>query len=113
MEGLVVDESQPEIPRIAPPDEKLKKLYNYTEFDLAKREKAINDGVRDHPKLPPKWIEWLYDIVENKPKEEVEKIINEKLWEKPIKQRELGGVIKGALEVLPPPPPQLTDSSGN
>ena len=110
MEGLIFDESQPAIPRTAPP----KNIHNYTELELVTKEKAIKDASKDYPRLPPKWIEWLYDAVETKPKEEIEKIINEKLWEKQINTtRQSGGVIKDALEILPPPSLSLSDASGN
>lgn len=61
--------------------------HNYTELELAKREKAIKDMGRDHPTIPPKWLEWLYDIVENKPQEEIEDIINNNKWSKKLVDR--------------------------
>ena len=84
-----------EIPRATRPNP-----WNYTNLQQATKDKAVKDAVRDYPNLPPKWIEWMYDIVENKPKTEIEKIINEGLWEKPIKERDTGGVLK-TMEVTP------------
>ena len=57
--------------------------YNYTPVQLAKRTRDLKQIVRDFPTVPPLWCEWMYDVIENTPPEEVEKIINEKLWEKP------------------------------
>jgi len=104
MQPNIDDPSYTEIPRCPEP----RNPYNYTELEKAKKALAIKDAVRDYPRLPEKWIEWMYDTIENKPKEEVDRIINEKLWEKPIKpDRMTGGTIKGALEVLPPPEKEL------
>ena len=97
MEGTIVDSSQPEIPRAVRPNP-----YNYTNLQFAKRDKAIKDMEKDFPNIPYKWLEWLYDTIENKPKEEVEEIINSGAWEKPINlDRMKGGVLKNA-EVIPP-----------
>jgi len=74
--------------------------FNYDNLQFAVRDKAIKDLERDFPKVPQKWLEWLYDTIENKPKEEVEKIIKEGLWEKKIKERLEGGVIKDAMKVF-------------
>ena len=72
-----------------------KNHFNYTEMELAKRSKAIKDMEKDYPSIPGLWIEWLYDIIENKPKEEVEKIINDKLWVPVVnKDRMVGGDLK-------------------
>ena len=72
-----------------------KNHFNYTELELAKRSKAIKDMEKDYPSVPGLWIEWLYDIIENKPKEEVEQIINDKLWLPVVnKDRMVGGDLK-------------------
>ena len=74
---------------------KAKNEFNYNEMDLAKRAKAIKDLEKDYPSVPALWLEWLYDVVENKPKEEVEKIINDKLWLPVLnKDRVNGGYLK-------------------
>tara|TARA_R110000822_G_scaffold36507_2_gene102691 strand:- start:612 stop:905 length:294 start_codon:yes stop_codon:yes gene_type:complete len=79
-----------------------KNHFNYTEMELAKRSKAIKDLEKDYSTVPALWLEWLYDIIENKPKEEVEKIINDKLW-LPIvnKTRVHGGeIVSGEIVTL-------------
>jgi len=97
MEGTIVDTSQPEIPRAVRPNP-----YNYDNLEFAKRDKAIKDMEKDFPNIPFKWLEWLYDTVENKPKDEVEEIIKSGAWEKQINlERMKGGVLKNA-EVIPP-----------
>lgn len=84
-----------EIPRYEEPNP-----LNYTNLELAKRKKSINDALKDYPNLPAKWIEWVYDLIENKPPDEVKQIINEGLWEKKLQERDLGGIIKGGVEII-------------
>lgn len=68
--------------------------YNYTKVQLAKRKKDIKAMIRDFPTVSPMWCEWIYDVIENTPKEEVEKIINEGLWEGPSKfSKAQGGLL--------------------
>ena len=74
--------------------------FDYTNLELAKRKKAINDALKDYPNLPGKWIEWIYDLIEEKPADEVKQIINEGLWEKKLKERDLGGLIRGGIEIV-------------
>lgn len=97
MEGTIVDTSQPEIPRAVRPNP-----YNYTNLQFATRDKAIKDMERDFPTIPYKWLEWLYDTIENKPKEEVEKIINSGAWEKPINLERIKGGVSNNVEIIPP-----------
>ena len=76
--------------------------FNYTELELAKRKKALIDAEKDFPNVPPKWIEWMYDVLEQKGEEEVKKIIENKEWEPVInKDRQLSGVLK-TVEVVDP-----------
>ena len=78
-----------------------KNPYNYDELQLATKNKALKDAAKDFPNIPEKWIEWMYDSIENKPQEEVEEIIKTGAWLKPVKtDRQIGGVIKGACEVF-------------
>ena len=99
MEGRIVDETQPEIPRSKRPNP-----YEYTELDFAKKDLAVRDMLRDHPTIPEKWLSWLYDVIEHKSPDEVADIINNNKWDMPLnKDREKGGTIIGACEVLPPP----------
>ena len=73
-------------------------VYNYTKVELAKREKAVKDMVKDYPKVPKKWCEWLYDVTQSMPESEMEKIINEGLWEGKGKFSEpVGGVLKTGI----------------
>ena len=96
-----------EIPRATRPNP-----YNYTPLQFATRDKAINDMNKDFPNIPYKWLEWLYDTIENKDPEEVEKIINEGLWEKPVNTtRQLGGTLTEGNEVIIHQ--EITDNSTN
>ena len=74
--------------------------YNYTEVQLATRKSAVRAMIKDYPTVPPMWCEWLYDVIENKPKEEVERIMNEGLWEAPGKFAEAKGGILHTVEVF-------------
>ena len=96
MEGRIEDPSQPQIPRTRVPNP-----HNYTELQLAERKIAVDDLIRKHPTVPEKWIEWTYDVIVNKDEEEVKDIVNNNLWDKPIKEkRETGGTLVGSCEVL-------------
>ena len=57
--------------------------YEYTKEDLAKRKKALIDIRRDFPKVNEQWAEWLYDVLEHTPQDEIKEIINKGLWESP------------------------------
>ena len=94
--------------------------YNYTNVDLAKRKRDIKAMIRDFPTVSPMWVEWIYDVIENTPKDEVEAIINEGKWEVPSKlfSKAQGGVLH-SVEVLnedgtpyefPPKEEQLTEA---
>jgi len=69
--------------------------YNYTKVQIAERTSAVRAMIKDYPNVPPMWVEWLYDTITKKSPEEVEKIINEGLWETPSKfSKPVGGVFK-------------------
>ncbi len=90
-----------EIPRYTEPNP-----FNYTEIQKAKRNKAIRDAARDYPHLPRLWVEWMYDVVENKPVSEVEEIMEKNLWDKPPENtHDFGGVIQ-TMEVIDPEDPE-------
>ena len=74
--------------------------YNYTKIQIAERTSAVRAMIRDYPSVPPMWCEWLYDVITNKPKEEVEQIINEGLWEVPSKFSTAPGGVLNAVEVF-------------
>lgn len=68
--------------------------YNYTNLQIAKRKRDIKAMIRDFPTVSPMWCEWLYDVIENMPKDEVDKIVNEGQWEVPSKfSKAQGGLI--------------------
>lgn len=71
------------------PRHKSENPFNYTKMQLAHRSKAIKDAEKDYPGIPPTWIEMMYDVVENKSKEEIEEIINSGAWETPAKVRDI------------------------
>lgn len=76
--------------------------FNYSELELAKKKKALIDAEKDYPLVPAMWIEWLYDVLEQKGEEEVKRIIENKEWEKKLNnKRMLSGTLK-SVEILDP-----------
>ena len=59
--------------------------YNYTPAQLAERKKTLKDLAEVYPSLPFAWLEMAYDFEKNTSREELQRIIHEKLWEKPGK----------------------------
>ena len=59
--------------------------YNYTNVQLAERKKTLKDLAEIYPSLPFAWLEMAYDFEKNTSREEIQRIIHEKMWEKPGK----------------------------
>ena len=59
--------------------------YNYNAAQLAERKKTLKDLAEVYPSLPFAWLEMAYDFEKNTSREEIQKIIHNKLWEKPGK----------------------------
>ena len=59
--------------------------YNYTNVQLAERKKTLKDLAEVYPSLPFAWLEMAYDFEKNTSREEIQRIIHEKMWEKPGK----------------------------
>jgi hypothetical protein len=74
--------------------------YNYTNVQLAKRKRDIKAMIKDYPTVAPMWCEWLYDVIENMPQEEVEDIINSGKWEVPGKFATAPGGVLNTVECL-------------
>ena len=74
------NESTDVIPRHTPSNP-----YNYTPVQLAERKKTLKDLAEVYPSLPFAWLEMAYDFEKNTSREEIQKIIHNKLWEKPGK----------------------------
>jgi len=82
------------------PRHKQENPYKYTEVQLAKRKGDIRAMIKDYPTVPPMWVEWIYDVITNKPQEEVEKIMNEGLWANPGKFAKAPGGLLHTVELL-------------
>ena len=83
--------------------------FNYSEFEKSKRAKAVRDAERDYPTVPPMWIEWLYDVIENKNPDELKRIIENNEWDKePENKYDTGGILKSM--VIESPPESESDS---
>ena len=78
-----------------------KNHYGYTDFELTIKKKAIRDAIRDYPNVPEMWINWAYDVVQKGyTTEEIQDIIDNNKWGGKPKERNMGGQITGAVEVL-------------
>ena len=87
-----------DIPRYVEPNP-----FNYTKVQLAQRKKALLDMKKDYPQLPEGWLEMVYDVHENTPKEEILDIINNGRWETKGKfSGAIGGTLESAMEILEP-----------
>jgi hypothetical protein len=96
MEGKIVDETQPKLERA-----KRYNPFNYTDEQFAIRDKAVRDMNKDHPKIPYKYLEWLYDTITNMPEDKVDNIIKNNLWDEVINTtRKTGGTIENACEII-------------
>ena len=87
-----------ELPRYEAPNP-----YNYNPIQMAKRKRDIKAMIIDYPSVNPMWCEWMYDIIENMPPDEVNDIIMKGLWEGPSKlhSKATSGVFN-TVEVLDP-----------
>ena len=79
------------------PRHQMENPFHFTPLQLAKRTQDLKAMKRDFPTIDPIWASWMWDFVERTPKDEVERIVNEKLWEKPSKYKATGGILKTAL----------------
>jgi hypothetical protein len=91
-----------------------KNHYGYTPLELSIKKKAVRHAIRDYPNVPEAWIDWLYDVIEKgHSTEEIEDIINNNKWGGKPKERNMGGQIVGAVEILDndETKPQLKENS--
>jgi hypothetical protein len=95
MSDTITTKIEDEIPRHQP-----KNPFNYSKVELAKRKKAVSDAEKDYPNVPGLWIEWMYDLLEQKGEAEVNRIIESGEWEKQTNlDRQYGGTLK-SCEIL-------------
>lgn len=81
------------------------------EEQVRRREDDIKVLRDKYPTLPDSWLELVWNHCELTPQEEHDRIIKNKLWEKPpVVQRPNGGVIANAISVEKAPP---SDPSNN
>jgi hypothetical protein len=92
----VVDASAQEIPRATRYNP-----LNYDDETLSRKDEKVDELAKKFPKIPEKWIEWLWDSMEKRTDEEITELIKSEKWLPPVKERELGGVIKGACVIEP------------
>lgn len=80
-----------------------KKYINPCKFDdatLRRRENEMKELVKLYPNVCRSWLELAWNFTEYTPKEEQDRIIASKEWEKPsTKKRDIGGVIKNAMKI--------------
>lgn len=58
--------------------------HNYTNLQLASKERMIRNYQKEYPTIPAKWIDWCYDILHSGkiPIEDIREKINSGEWEK-------------------------------
>ena len=100
-------------------DEEFPRTHRYpnaealNEEQVRRRENDIKDLRDKYPTLPDAWIEMAWNFCELTPQEELDRIIQGKLWDKPSDvKRGKGGVIKNAITVEKPNDAEQTDSLG-
>jgi hypothetical protein len=92
-ETAIVDEAIPQTRRYA-------NDMGFDELTLIRRKNEVKELSKLYPNIPEFWIEMAWNFHEKTPKEEQDRIIKEKLFEKPCEvNRMLGGVIKGAIKI--------------
>jgi hypothetical protein len=87
-----------DIPRYEEPNP-----FNYTPLQKSIRNNEIDKFVEKYPHLPTRWIEWCFDIVNNRPIEETRKIIESGELEKPPEVAwHKGGIIENSVSIENP-----------
>jgi len=73
----------------------------FTDDVLRRRDLEMKELIKAYPNVCPAWLELAWNYTEYTPKEEQDRIINEKLWEgKPTHKRQTGGTITNAIRIL-------------
>jgi len=81
------------------PKEPLKKQNRYintgnlTQEEIIQRENDIKKLSEMFPRLPPEWVSMAWNYCHKTPLEEQEKVIKNKLWDKPIERFKGGEII--------------------
>jgi hypothetical protein len=73
---------------------------NFTDEQLRKRDNDLKELQKLYPDVCASWLELAWNFCEFTPKEEQDRIIREKEFEKPpTKKRFTGGIIKNAIKI--------------
>ena len=102
----LVEVSEDEVSNITIDDEfkREKKYVNPCKFDgatLRRRENEMKELVKLYPDVCRSWLELAWNFTEFTPKEEQDRIIASKEFEKPpTNKRSVGGVIKNAMNII-------------
>jgi len=83
--------------------------FNYTRVQLAEKKKVLKDIQRDFPHVPIAWAEMCYDFCENTPTDEIEKIIEQGLWDAPSKHANPPGGVLKSIEITSEPIVETND----
>ena len=101
----LVEVSEDEVSNITIDDEfkREKKYVNPCKFDgatLRRRENEMKELVKLYPDVCRSWLELAWNFTEFTPKEEQDRIIASKEFEKPpTNKRNVGGVLKSAMNI--------------
>ena len=102
----LVEVSDDEISNITIDEEfkREKKYINTCKFDgatLRRRENEMKELIKLYPDVCRSWLELAWNFTEFTPKEEQDRIIASKEFEKPpTNKRSVGGVIKNAMNII-------------
>ena len=102
----LVEVSEDEVSNITIDDEfkREKKYVNPCKFDgatLRRRENEMKELVKLYPDVCRSWLELAWNFTEFTPKEEQDRIIASKEFEKPpTNKRNVGGVLKSAMNII-------------
>ena len=76
-----------ELEPIPPPTRRRLEGYKYTEREQAEKDYWIKQMLRDYPNTPggELWCDWVYDFVKQTPQEELDRIMDQNLFDRPSK----------------------------
>lgn len=68
---------------------------NLSRIELQKRNKQIQLAIKDYPRVPEMWVEWMYDYIQKEGEDKIKEMIDNGDFDRPdYVKRELGGILK-------------------
>jgi len=82
------------------PIAKYTNTWGMTDEQLARRKTQVADLERHYPNLPGNWIEMVWSYCEMTPKDQVDEIVKNNLWDgEPNKKWRTGGIVKNSISI--------------